>query len=162
VKKYFCQNCVTTSSDIDTANNNLCGFCLKLSEESRHFPFADVKWECMHHEFMTDAMVDRLREQLEAEYPKKYWQQHKDVQKKTKLKLFDEMGDIRAIEDTNSIDYNPQYIEELDSFNFLLTQEARLRKIFSWATWHALRNKLKARIKAERSLEKLLSSFEQG
>jgi len=105
-------------------------------------------------------MVDRLREQLEVEYPVECREQHKDIQKRTKLKLFDEMGDIRAVKDKNSIDYNPQSIEELDAFNLLLTQEARLRRIFSWSTWRALRNELKARLKVEKSLEKLLGSFE--
>jgi len=160
VKKYFCQYCMTTSREIDKANNNLCEYCLKLSDESRHFPFPDVKWECLHHEFVTDAMVDRLREHLEVEYPVECREQHKDIQKRTKLKLFYEMGDIRSVEDKNSIDYNPQSIEELDSFNLLLTQEARLRRIFLWSMWRALRNELKARLKVEKSLEKFLGSFE--
>jgi hypothetical protein len=160
VKKYFCQYCVTTSSEIDKANDNFCEYCLNLSEDSRSFPFPDVQWECLHQEFVTDAMVDRLREQLEVEYPPESREQHKEIQKNTKLKLFEDTGDIRAAEDKYSIDYNPQTIADVDSFNVFLSHEARLRRIFSWSTWRALRNELKARLRAEKSLEKLLGSFE--
>ncbi len=58
--------------------------------------------------------------------------------KKTKLKIFQDAGDSRAIEIKFSIDYEPQTISELDSFRLLLTQEARLRKIYSWNTWGCL------------------------
>jgi len=51
--------------------------------------------------------------------------------KKTKLKIFQDAGDSRAIENKFSVDYEPQTISELDSFHLLLTQEARLRKIYS-------------------------------
>lgn len=160
VKKFFCQYCVTTSDNIDKANTELCEHCLKLPEGSRSFPFPDVKWECLHHEFITDTMITRLRQQLMTEYPPDLQESHRDVIRKTKLKLFPDAGDIRCKENKFSIDYEPQSISELEAFHVLLTQEARLRKIHSWNTWGCLRLGLKARIQAELSLEFLLSSID--
>jgi hypothetical protein len=105
-------------------------------------------------------MIARMREQLEVEYPPEFRQLHKEIQMKTKLKLFNDIRDVRAIEDKNSIDYEPQSIIELDSFHLLLTQEARLRKIFSWNTWGLLRTELKSRLASEKSLEFSLSSID--
>ncbi len=73
--------------------------------------------------------------------------------KKTKLKLFKDAGDVRAVENKFSIDYEPQSISELDAFHLLLTHEARLRKIYSWNTWGQLRIDLKAKLLAEISLD---------
>ncbi len=78
---FFCQYCITTSSDIDKANEEFCEHCSKLSEEHRRFPFPDVKWECLHHEFITDAMIARLHQQLQCEYPPDLQQSHKEVMK---------------------------------------------------------------------------------
>jgi hypothetical protein len=67
---------------------------------------------------------------------------------KTKLKLFRDAGDSRALENKNSINYEPQSIAELDCFHFLLTQEARLHKIYSWSTWGLLHMTLKSKLQA--------------
>jgi len=160
VKKFFCQYCITTSNNIDKANDEFCEYCRELSDENRSFPFPDVQWECLHHEFITDAMIDRMREKIQEEFPTESQQEHKDVMKKTKLKVFQDVGDSRAIEHKFSIDYEPQTISELDAFHVLLTQEARLRKIYSWNTWGCLRLNLKSRLLREISLEYLLSSME--
>jgi hypothetical protein len=40
VKKFFCQYCVITSSNIDMANADLCEHCLKLSNEKSFFPIS--------------------------------------------------------------------------------------------------------------------------
>jgi hypothetical protein len=160
VKKFFCQYCITTSSDIDKANDQFCEHCSKLSDEHRSFPFPNVQWECLHHEFITDTMIARMRDQLQTEYPPDLQQLHKEIMSKTKLKLFQDAGDRRAIENKFSIDYEPQSISELDCFHLLLTQEARLRKIFSWNTWGVLRTTLKSKLLAELSLEYLLSSID--
>jgi hypothetical protein len=58
VKKFFCQYCVTTSSEIDTPNQSLSSYCLELSDQQKNLPFADVKWQCFHCEFITDALID--------------------------------------------------------------------------------------------------------
>jgi hypothetical protein len=92
----------------------------------------------MHHEFIMDAMIVRMREKLQNEYPPESQQLHKEVMKKTKLKIFQDAGDSRASENKFSLDYEPQSISELDSFHLLLTQEARLRKIYYWNTWGCL------------------------
>ncbi len=44
VKKFFCQYCVTTSNNIDTANADFCEHCIKLSDDNHCFPFPDVTW----------------------------------------------------------------------------------------------------------------------
>jgi hypothetical protein len=160
VKKFFCQYCVTTSSNIDMANADLCEHCLELTNENRIFPFPDVTWECLHHEFITDDMITRMREQLEAEYPPEFQQLQKEIKQKSKLKLFQDVGDVRAIEDKYSIDFEPQSIFELDAFHLLLMEEARLRKIYSWNTWGSLRIEMKSRLVAEKSFEFLLSSMD--
>jgi hypothetical protein len=75
------------------------------------------------------------------------------------LKIFD-VDDTRATEDQHSIDFEPKTIAELDELNFFLTQEARLRKIFSWSSWGALQAELKSRIVTETSLDFLLGSID--
>ncbi len=82
----------------------------------------------MHHEFITESLIDRLREELQREYPQEFQEWHRD---KSKLKIFQEEHDPRASEDKCSIDFEPKTIAELDSFHLFLTQEARLRNIFS-------------------------------
>jgi len=104
-----------------------------------------------------DTMILRLRDQLKTEYPPDLQQLHKEIMSKTKLKLFQDAGEIRAIENKFSIDYEPQSIADLDCFHFLLIQEARLRKIYSWNAWGVLRTILKSKLLAELSLEYLLS-----
>ena len=101
-----------------------------------------------------------MREKLQNEYPPESQQLHKEVMKKTKLKIFQDAGDSRASENKFSLDYEPQSSSELDSFHLLLTQEARLRKIYSWNTWGCLRLNLRSRLLQEISLEFLLSSID--
>jgi hypothetical protein len=69
VKKFFCQYCVTTTNEIDKPNEDLNKYCLKLSDNHKEFPFTDVKWECMHHAFITDSLIDQLWEELTEQYP---------------------------------------------------------------------------------------------
>jgi hypothetical protein len=82
VKKYFCQYCVTTSNDSDKANPHCCKYCQKYPDEKKIFPFPDVKWECLHHDFITESLIDRLREQLQLEYPEEFREWHRDIRKK--------------------------------------------------------------------------------
>ncbi len=60
-----------------------------------------------------------------------------------KLQLFPD-DDIWAVENKNSVSYEPQTIREMDSYHVLLMQEVRLRKIFSRPSWGALRCELEA------------------
>ncbi len=77
-----------------------------------------------------------------------------------KLQLFPD-DDIRAVENKISVTYEPQTISEMDLHHVLLMKEARLRRrIFSWASWGALKCELKARIRGEKSLKFLLNSIE--
>jgi hypothetical protein len=85
----------------------------------------------MHREFITESLIDRLREELQREYPQEFQERHRDIRRKSKLKIFQEEHDPRASEDKCSIDFEPKTIAELDSFHLFLTQEARLRNIFS-------------------------------
>jgi hypothetical protein len=90
------------------------------------FSFPDVTCECLHHEFVTDAIIARMHEQLEVEYRLEFQQLCNEIKQKTKLKLFQNIGDARAIEDKYSLDYEPQSIFELDAFHLLLMERARL------------------------------------
>jgi hypothetical protein len=56
--------------------------------KNRFFPFPDVTWECLHHDFITDAMIARMREQLKVEYPPEFQQLQNEIKQKIKLKLF--------------------------------------------------------------------------
>ncbi len=58
-------------------------------------------------------MIAQMRDQLQTEYPPDLQQLHKEIMSKTKLKLFQDAGDRRAIENKFSIDYEPQSISEL-------------------------------------------------
>jgi hypothetical protein len=160
VKKYFCQYCVTTSEDIDKANSQCCEYCEQYPDEKKIFPFPDVKWECMHREFITETLIDRLREQLQREYPEEFCEQNRDIRKKSKLKVYQDENDPRALEDQYSIDYEPKTMVELDTYHLLLVQEARLRKIFTWTSLGGLRRELKSRILSEKSLDFLIGSID--
>jgi hypothetical protein len=98
--------------------------------------------------------------QLEVEYPPEFQQLQNEIKQKTKLKLLQDIGYVRAIEDKYSIDYEPQSIFELDAFHLFLMEEARLQKIYLWNTWGLLCIALKLRLVAEKSLDFLLSSMD--
>jgi len=73
--------------------------------------------------------------------------------------LFHDIGDVRAIEDKNSIDYEPQSIIELDSFHLLLTQEDQLKNLFLEYLGFAT-HLVKIKTGSKKNLEFLLSSID--
>jgi hypothetical protein len=123
------------------------------------FPFPDITWECLHRDFITDELISRLREKLQSEFPTELMERNREIRSQSKLKNFD-VDDTRAAEDQRSIDFEPKTIAELDEFHSFLTQEARLRIIFSWSSWGALQAELKSRIVTETSLDFLLGSID--
>ena len=116
--KYFCNCCSNKSSEIATANKELCEVCENLQGE-----FPGLK--CYHHSMSTPERV--LAMENKAKFLVREWSVQMDiVEKTTKIKLY-EQNNPQKDTDPLSIDFVPETINEKVKFASLLTSELVLR-----------------------------------
>ena len=77
----------------------------------------------------------------------------------SKLKLFDN-SDPQKMMSINSVDYEPETLQELDKYEVLLIKEVCLRDLHDWETMDQLQASLKDRLVDEKRLADLLRCLE--
>jgi len=127
--EHFCPYCVIRSSEINCKNVN-CSHCQLLTEEERQLPF-DMPWECLHHELISDNIIQKLQEELTSSIGPNIHDAYEVISSKTKIKLYED-SDKCKLESIDIIDYEPELLKSLEFFYALLIEEAALQKITGW------------------------------
>jgi hypothetical protein len=160
---YYC--CLMTSKDINKANDVPCADCAGVTaEEISDLEPLNVEYECLHQEFITADLLDRLRLQISAYISEEVKNTHRVVTERIKLLLFEDDSDIRKCNDPQSIDYKPATLLAMENFHAFLITEGEQRNIEygTWDTLDELRMILKRRVREEQLLTILQKALEHG
>ena len=122
--EHFCPYCVIPLSEINCKNNVYCSHCQSLTVEERQLPF-DMPWECLHHELISDDIIQKLQEELTSSVGPNIHGAYEEISSKTKIKLYED-GNKHKLESIDSIDYEPALLKSLENLHALLIEEAAL------------------------------------
>ena len=158
-KEHFCLYCLQMSRDFNAPNKE---FCESLTEDHMQIPFNDMKWECMHQEFMSKQLIAMLRQQLTSAISPEVKESHAEILLKTRLEVLEDKSDTHKYELPMSIDFKPQSLMSSETFFDLLMEKAWLWKISDWLTIEDLRCQLKDRQLQEQLLQYIMTSLQHA
>jgi hypothetical protein len=121
-KEHFCYCCLMTSDQINKANKDPCSLCSQPSQIDDEIPFADVQRECLHQEFITPDLLQRLRLQMLSAISEGVHATHSYVTKKSKLLLFEDDTDVHKHSNIFSIDYEADTLHSLELYHTFLLE----------------------------------------
>jgi len=104
-KEHFCYCCLLRSKDINKSNVSLCTLCEDRLPVEKDISAVNVEHECMHQEFITPDLMQRLRLQVLSCVSEEVIATHANVTKRTMLLLFEDDSDIQKCTNNKSIDY---------------------------------------------------------
>ena len=117
-----------------------------------------MPWECLHHELISDDIIQKLQEELTSSVGPNIHGAYEEISSKTKIKLYED-GNKHKLESIDSIDYEPESLKSLENFHALLIEEAVLQKITGWQTFDNVQQQLREQLAKEQWLAYILSSL---
>jgi len=99
-----------------------------------------------------------MQEQVTSSISPELQEQHDNVAKNMKLKLYEEDNSKRN-ESMNTINFEPQTLRSMEEFHALSMTEADLHLMVNWYMFHDLQQQLQAHLLQEEQLAPLLASL---
>jgi len=84
-----------------------------------------MPWECLHHELISDDIIQKLQEEHTSSVGPKIHDAYEEISSKTKIKLYED-SNKHKLESIDSIDYEPALLKSLENLHALLIEEAAL------------------------------------